>query len=218
MGSALGPPSPSLEDSRRPAVPIPRASAAGLPLPASSFLPCTPANDCPALSSSQTDSLGAAESHCVGQDSLSRSPSRSPEPRGCAPEAQARRDHRDARTSARPRAVPEVPAGGGRGSGSWATAGSASAAAREPGRVGRGLEQLRCGPAPASGGPAPAQVSGPAPAQVSGSASARVPPPVPPGVGVRASAAVGSMSGRRRRRPAGVCLSAAARWPPAGKP
>lgn len=66
---------------------------------------------------------------------------------------QARRDHRDAWTSAQPRAVPEVPAGGGGASGAWAAAGSASAAAAEGGRVGRGLEQLRCSPAPPAAPP-----------------------------------------------------------------
>lgn len=99
-----------------------------------------------------------------------------------------------------------------------AAAGSASAAAVERGRVGRGLERLRCGPAPPARGPAPAQVSGPAPAQVSGFESANVPTCPSIGRGCRRPPSVGSMLGHWRRRPGGMCGSAAARGPPGSKP
>lgn len=129
-----------------------------------------------------------------------------------------RPDHRDARTSARPRAVPEVPAGGGGAGGARGAAGSASAAAAERGRICGALEHLRCGPAPLARGPAPAQVSGPAPAQVSGSASASVPSCPSGGPGCRSPPTVGSIYGRWRRRPGGVCGSAAALEPPTRNP
>lgn len=68
----------------------------------------------------------------------------------------------------------KCPQAGGGTPGSQRTQGCASAAAAERGRDDRGLELLRCSPAPPVRGPAPGQVHRPAPAQVSGSESASV--------------------------------------------
>lgn len=204
---SLPPKTPAAAGASGSALPQEVAAGAGRPAPRGlSRLLCTPADGRRAVSATPRDAQGTA--------------------RGAAPAARhqpLRADSRRRRTTETrgpPRGLErsrKCPRAGGGAPGARAAAGSASAAAAERGRVGRGLERLRCGPAPPARGPAPAQVSGPAPAQVSGSASALVTtcPPVAPGVGGPIG---GRRGGRPLRRSGGACVSAAPRGPPARKP
>lgn len=149
-----------------------------------------------------------------------------PGPGGYLRQTPALWDHRDAGTSARPRVVPEVPAGRGRGS--WRSGGRGhsvsscrGARQRRPRRPRVGAAQVR--PRPARLRPRPGSGELPLPGPGEWPRVRRCDPSPPDHLSlrwpwVRVSPIAGKPVGAPRRRLGSVCGSVATLGPPARKP